>query len=181
MRSRRSRKPAAIIFSIAVLITCGIGSIGSFPINTMAAEGAAPGDNANAASPGPLGVAEDKSPGLTGTDADKNGIRDDVDAFISLKYSASEPLRKAAQQDARSTQMMLNATTKEQASAAAAAQARAVNCDFASAPNAKVAAKLSRELEALTVNTEERIRAYTQANAYLNHTILPSANGKTCD
>lgn len=61
---------------------------------------------------------EDLTSGLKGIDADGNGIRDDVDRLIAMKYSTTSMMKQVAELHARALQQSMGATTREQAKAA---------------------------------------------------------------
>lgn len=103
---------------------------------------------------------EDLTAGLKGEDADSNGIRDDVDRLIALKYSATPAIKKAAEQKARTLQKALEVTTRDEARLVGNEIMRAWDCADLAIPDAATTSRLSRELEALTVNTKERFIAY---------------------
>lgn len=155
-----------IVFSTGLFVACGDGS-GS--------------DDSGQPSVGPLGVIEDKSTGLTGTDADRNGIRDDVDALIKLKYSETDAIRKVAEQRARAIQALMVSTTKEDAMRAADATMRAARCQFNLPIDREVKLRLTKELQALTANTKERITAFYKADALLNGEAFLEPAGILCN
>ena len=129
---------------------------------------------------------EDLTPGLKGTDADANGIRDDIDRFIARHYSVTSMMKKAAEQEARAFQKQVDAATPEQALAAANAVSRAADCTFKTLPHAtekdlKFAEDMSIEIKALTANTKERFEAYWKAQEIVSGTVFMDAREPTCD
>jgi hypothetical protein len=74
------------------------------------------------------GDAQEPAPDLRGADDNANGIRDDVESFISQRYSTNPPLAAALSQLARALQQSAMASSKEAASNAAAARFSAALC-----------------------------------------------------
>lgn len=121
------------------------------------------------ATPAPVSIAEDRSEDLAGSDADGNGIRDDIDHLIASQFSARPDIRAAAEQKARALRQMLLATTREEALAAGRQIARASSCVYRILPFEQPGAvpvrdAMSREIESLTANTRTRLRQYLAAN-----------------
>jgi hypothetical protein len=139
-----------------------------------------------AAAAASAGVQEDLSPGLKGTDANANGIRDDIDALITSKYSQTPAIKKAAEQKALALQAFMEATTKEQAFAAAEKISIASKCVYTVLPgisieNSGLRDGMSKDIESLTANTRERLVKYLQSNklvggGYFTAPIAPFCN-----
>jgi hypothetical protein len=121
---------------------------------------------------------------IAGPDGDKNGIRDDIDAYIAtLPYT--EVQKKAVQQNARA----LNATlTVEKTDKTALADVsnklvRAVVCihdQFISEPGR--ASKLSSDNEKMIVNTKIRFLEYEKYNSARSGSVTRLPDRKTsCD
>lgn len=128
----------------------------------------------------------DRSAGLTGPDADANGVRDDVDAFISANYPETSQ-RAAAAQFARAMQAAQTADLSDIAAtkAIAARASRAVNCiylRFAAGGNAGTPpASVVEALRSVTANTRERLDAYLAYARALDGTSATLPEGDTCD
>jgi hypothetical protein len=118
---------------------------------------------------------------LGGIDANANGVRDDIEAHIERKYT--EPAqRAAAMQTARAFQQMLlvdksDAGAMEQS---VVSTARAVDCLFDTFAGTE-GSELSRQLEAMTTNTKDRLRAYLQFNKAASGSVSTSYKGRGCD
>lgn len=130
---------------------------------------ATPAPGPDGAPPTPVSIDEDRSDGLAGSDADGNGIRDDIDRLIASQFSARPDIRAAAEQKARALRQMLLATTREEALAAGRQIARASSCVYRILPFDQPGAvpvrdAMSREIESLTANTRARLRQYLAAN-----------------
>lgn len=116
-------------------------------------------------------LAEDTSPGLRGKDGDSNGIRDDIDQLIDLKYANTPELKQAAQLKARALQSFMEATTQEEATRAADALGRSTTCVMQQLPGEENRSRrrfLSAELEAWTANTRERFLKYWQSSTLVS-------------
>lgn len=130
-----------------------------------------------------LAITEDTSTGLRGSDTNNNSIRDDVDALIAQKFSANPELKRAAEQDARAAQQLMEATTKEEAVAASKQNTRSNECLLRQFANIDEYISASRTIEALTANTRERLKKYLQSNKLLSGTVhsLPASTEQVCD
>jgi hypothetical protein len=129
---------------------------------------------------------EDLSPELKGIDADRNGIRDDIDRFIARHYSTTSTMRKVAEREARAFQKQLDVTTYDQAIAAGNDVSMAADCTFYLLPHAtekdrKFAEDLSIEIKALTANTRERFEAYWHAQEMLSGSVFKDVKDPVCD
>ncbi|OQX66609.1 MAG: hypothetical protein B6A08_19615 [Sorangiineae bacterium NIC37A_2] len=126
----------------------------------------------------------DRTDSLTGTDADQNGVRDDIDAFITREYPL-EPQRKAALQTARALQktLLVEPGDVQSAKAAAREDARACNCVYRQFPSGgtKEAAQVGSELESLTANTKQRLLALLRTSKTLDGTSWALPTGDTCE
>jgi len=176
-----NRKAIVALAMASALAGCGGGSSSS-----GGGGGAAPPSPPPASSPsvGVLGVVEDRSAGLVGIDANANGLRDDVDALIGLDYSTTPEVTRAAQQTARAVQALLTATSRESARTAGSAMQRAAYCTRMGLPEAQsraVRRAMSGRLEALTINTRERLRAYLTAADLLIGQTLTAGTEPYCD
>lgn len=129
---------------------------------------------------------EDLSPGLRGVDANRNGIRDDIDRLIAQKYARTPEIQRAAEQKARALQRNMEATTREEALRAGDAVERAAECAYQTLPRAtreqvQFREDMSKDIEALTANTEERFRAYWAANRLMSGAVFRQPDGRVCD
>lgn len=129
---------------------------------------------------------EDMTAGLKGVDANNNGIRDDIDRLIALKYSGAPALKKAAEQTARAFQRDLEVTTKQQSLIAGDELMRASACVYKTLPHSnpqeiKFRQQLSKEIESLTANTKERFTAYWRAEELGGGAVYEQAKEPVCD
>jgi hypothetical protein len=123
--------------------------------------------------------------GLKGTDDNANGIRDDIDQLIGQKFSYTPSVKRAAEQEARALQQFMEAKTKEAALKSAEQIARATRCTFKilSDPirDYEKRQALSKELEAWTVNTKERLSKYLESSKLIGGTYFMQPVEPVCD
>ena len=122
---------------------------------------------------------------LTGIDSNGNGVRDDVDAYISAQYSEASQ-RAAAIQSARALQAALLINVQDVAAARAVSLkiTQAANCVFSrfpGSPATKDPARVLQELEGVTANTKPRLLAYLAYNKALDGTSAALPEGDTCE
>lgn len=122
---------------------------------------------------------------LAGTDANNNGVRDDIENYINKKYS--EPKQRAAViQTAKAMQKIMSADTNNiiEVKAINIEISKAFNCvdtqftDDSKEVNYFTATK---EVEAMTTNTKPRLLAYLAFNKALNGTSWALPEGDTCE
>ncbi len=126
----------------------------------------------------------DRSDSLAGPDDDRNGVRDDIDAYIARSY-ADPGQRAAALQLARALQaaVVLNSPEKEPNRLVGQQMSRATYCtglrfSASGTPNFHT---VGRELEAITANTKARLKAYLQHNKALDGTAWALPREDTCE
>lgn len=127
----------------------------------------------------------ERSESLVGTDANKNGVRDDIEKHISKKYPNPEQ-RAAVFQTAKAMQKIMSANTGD------LMEIKAINTEISKAFNC-VDAKFTddskevnyytatKEVEAMTTNTKSRLLAYLEFNKALNGTSWILPEGNTCE
>ena len=123
----------------------------------------------------------DVSDSLGGTDANNNGIRDDIEAYIAAQTD-SAPKKAALQQIAKALQSTLLLDTSNAASVAGAAMAmrRGVSCIWSTYDSVEAHDRDAR-MQQLTVNTMARLVAYEKFNAAMDGTVMIAAAGNSCD
>lgn len=122
---------------------------------------------------------------LLGTDANSNGIRDDIETIITSNYK-SNPQRAAAMQMAKAMQKALTVNKANIAEVKVVDReiSRSINCiysKFDDATGSKAPAQVGAELEAITANTKQRLLAYLQFNKALDGTSSALPDGDTCE
>lgn len=173
-------QPFAGVFLAALLSACGGGSSSSPPS----------ADNAPAITTTAAAIlAADKSDALPalnrdatvlGVDANGNGVRDDLDAYIAALPDTV--LQKAAlSQMAAAIGNALTTDTANLSSMLIASKkiAAAAACNHARYDSA-TASKKSAEIEKISVNTKTRFQAYDKFNAALSGTTFVRPQGDGC-
>jgi hypothetical protein len=115
---------------------------------------------------------EPSEPALTvqGVDADKDGLRDDVQTYLHDTYSNSAsnaPALAASIQLAKAFQLLVvTGTDASHALTAGAAMNRAIDCLYSIDPE-KFGSRVD-DVEGAVVNTGDRAQAYARAGAFLS-------------
>jgi len=127
----------------------------------------------------------DRSASLPGTDTDTNGIRDDIDEYISLQFSDTEQVA-AANQAAKANQSVLstdltNPTAVRQTNQLISRATACIYEVFGDANSGAEPAVVSRNLEAVTFNTEERLKQYKEFNKALDGSSWSLPEGNSCE
>ena len=127
----------------------------------------------------------DRGNTLVGTDANANGVRDDVEAILTSNYTSKIQLA-AAMQTAKAMQNALTVDTTDIPAVKVVDReiSRGINCiysKFDGANNSKQPAQVAQELEAITANTKQRLLAYLQFNKALDGTSSALPEGDTCE
>jgi hypothetical protein len=125
----------------------------------------------------------DRSADIQGPDANNNGVRDDIEAWIAA-LPITETQKKAAMQEARAQQRMLivDLTDRVALQSTADQMAASVVCrgDVFS-PNFQDGSNLGAKIEAITANTRERARRYVNYNKARSGSSLTLPQGNTCE
>jgi len=122
----------------------------------------------------------DVSSSVPGTDANGNGVRDDLDKFIaSLPDSAAQ--KNALTQLAQAVQAAMTVDTTNATAVATVSLNlnRADTCIWAVYPSGQSAKAMT--IEELSVNTLNRLKAYEQYNAARDGAVDPALTGNTCN
>jgi hypothetical protein len=121
----------------------------------------------------------DRSASIVGPDVNANGVRDDIEAFIS-SLSLTPDQRTAAMQDARSLQNTLTVDLTDKAALQKVGDElmASSNCMGDTVPNFHY---LSGKIEAMTANTRERSKRYMEYNAARSGSVTSLPNGDTCE
>jgi len=120
---------------------------------------------------------------VAGTDGNKNGVRDDIDDYITQHYS-NEQQKNALLQFAKVMQDSLAVDTSDTAAVQAidGRDSRALHCVFvafgdSSSENPSTA---WHKIRSLTTNTKDRLEAYLKFNHALDGTTSTLSEGDTC-
>jgi len=125
----------------------------------------------------------DRSTGITGSDINNNGIRDDIDYWIAA-LPITDVQKKAVEQEARMMQKMLliNLSQKTELTGIAVLAERSIRClSMVFKPDYQKGYDLSSQIEAITANTRERAKQYIAFNRAMSGSVSSSVNGDTCD
>ncbi len=128
----------------------------------------------------------ERSASVAGTDANADGVRDDVEAYIRTQYaSASAPQRTAALQYARGMQAALLVDPADGTAVKAVKRqlSRANHCLYArfDSSSAVQPAAVGAQLRAVTTNTKARLLAYLAYSKALDGTSWAMPEGDTCE
>ena len=118
---------------------------------------------------------------LTGTDADGNGVRDDLDKYVAgLADSSAE--KKALIQEAQAIQasLVVDLTQQPQLLVVRTNMARAVNCVWTVYPKGEQHEKVAL-IQELSINTLTRLKAYEAFNSSQNGITQTLLDGSTCN
>ena len=125
----------------------------------------------------------DRSTSLAGPDLNNNGIRDDVDTWITNKNLALD-ITAAIKIDAAALQSALSVDTSNQQALVAVnnRMMAGITCTMSKFTSLVESDRILRDLESITVNTRERSAAYMAYNEALNGwvTKVPSVT-EACD
>lgn len=125
----------------------------------------------------------DRSSDIKGPDANNNGIRDDIDAWIAAQ-PISEVQKKAAQQAAKVQQATLLVDLNDKAALQAVGNRimASVSClGDVFAPERQASSELGDKIEAITANTKERAMQYIKYNRARSGSTTSLPDGNTCE
>ena len=134
----------------------------------------------------------DRSTDMAGPDANRNGIRDDIDAYIAA-LPVSDEVKKAARQVARVQQKSLLIDLNDRVSLLAlsddsmvstACMSETVEAGLPLEQHYKVRRDghaIALKIEAITANTPERAERYMAYMGALHGTTTTYPTGKVCD
>lgn len=165
---------------VYVLIGCGGGSGGGGAASTTAPSSTVSslGDEVAALERAGRLPTLDRTTSLLGTDSDRNGVRDDIDAYVAA-LTLSEVKKKAILQTARALQRSLAVDLSDRVELLRVAEEimAAANC---SGDVLSFAERNEFDVEPLTANTRERVTQYLRFNAALSGTSTALPVGDTC-
>lgn len=125
----------------------------------------------------------DRSSDIRGPDADNNGIRDDIDAWIT-KLPVTDVQKKAAQQAARIRQaeLLVDLTNKAELDRLGELSMGSVVClGDAFMPERQRGRDMGRQIEAVTANTKQRAKQYLAYNRAVSGSSGRLPEGNTCE
>jgi hypothetical protein len=127
----------------------------------------------------------DRLPTLQGSDANMNGVRDDIERYIRRKYTEPKQ-RAAAMQMARATQSAVTVNVRDPLAVNAVRKqgTLAVVClgdSFTNAEGVRSFPEALTEIESMTTNTKERLLAYLAYAQALSGSVWSLPKGDTCE
>ncbi len=117
---------------------------------------------------------------LTGIDANANGVRDDLDAYIAALPDTIPQKSALSQMSASLGKAMLTDTTNQSAMSAASKEIAAAAACLYARYDSSVAGKKSADMEKRTINTKARFNSYDKFNAALNGATFALPHGDGC-
>jgi hypothetical protein len=123
-----------------------------------------------------------RSSDITRPDANHNGVRDDIEAWIN-SLNVTDLQRKALMQDARATQQTLVVDLADKAAVERAGEGLMASAKCGASrftPYAEFS-KLGGKIEAMTANTRERAERYMQYNKASSGSVTALPNHDTCE
>jgi len=124
----------------------------------------------------------DRSASIAGPDANTNGVRDDIDAYIARQgYTA--PQLKSVQQTAKALADILLVDIRNQDALRATdlSLQRSIKCLYLRFPNPGQAHATGKNIEKITINTKVRVEAYIKYQVAMDGKVLASPQGDTCE
>ncbi len=125
----------------------------------------------------------DRSASLSGPDTNSNGVRDDVDAYISSGDHTPEQ-KAGLTKFAAGIQGSLSVDPLDRDATIGASRtvSRALNCVLVRfGANISAGAKAMSDIESITTNTRARLDAYLAYNKALEGSVVATAEGDTCE
>lgn len=123
---------------------------------------------------------------ISGVDSDSNGLRDDVERYISENYPIKAQ-KAAATQAARAIQKVLlitDLTDSALVHAASEKEAQGIQCIYSvfdGSADSMQPAQVVQELVSVTTNTKPRLLAYLAYSKALDGTSMELSEGDTCE
>jgi hypothetical protein len=123
----------------------------------------------------------DRTDSIAGTDANANGVRDDMERYIDSKPD-SQPQKNSLKSFSRvlSTAMTVDVKDKNALRGVVNKLNISVICLHETYPMGRGSSML-REIEKLTVNTRNRYDAYMKFNSALNGSVIKDVKEVNCD
>jgi hypothetical protein len=124
----------------------------------------------------------DRSADIAGPDANNNGVRDDIEAWIGT-LEVTEPQRKALMQKAKSLQqtLLVDLTDKAALQRVGEGLMASTNCGGDRFTPYKEFSVLNGKIEAMTANTRQRAERYMQYNKARSGSSTELPNYDTCE
>lgn len=182
MRSPQMKILFTILTSIALVACSGGNSSSATPATTTNANVPTPKEKIQALEASGRLPTLDRSASISGPDVDGNGIRDDIDTYISKQsYTASQT--KAVQQFSRALGDIMRADTTSQDALRATdlSAQKSLRCVFSRFPDFQKADIESDNIQKMTANTKLRVETYIKYQIAMSGKVLASPQGDTCE
>ena len=116
------------------------------------------------------------------TNINNNGVRDDIEAFIT-RLQLPEKKARAALQKAKAIQLTLSVDTNDKAALQRVGETGIASCKclFYSIPDGQIANQLSRAIESKTPNTKIRATKYLAYNSSRSGSVTTLPADDTCE
>ena len=116
------------------------------------------------------------------TNINNNGVRDDIEAFIT-RLQLPEKKARAALQKAKAIQLNLSVDTNDKAALQRVGETgiASCNCLFYSIPDGQIANQLSRAIESKTPNTKIGATKYLAYNSSRSGSVTTLPVDDTCE
>jgi len=124
----------------------------------------------------------DRSTDIAGPDANKNGVRDDIEAWINT-LDVTELQRKALMQKAKSLQqtLLVDLHDKDAVQRVGEELMASTNCGGDRFTPYVEFSRLNGKIEAMTANTRQRAERYMQYNKASSGSVTTLPNHDTCE
>lgn len=124
----------------------------------------------------------DRSTDIAGPDANGNGVRDDIEAWINSQQ-LSDVQKKALMQDARATQRTLLVDLNDRAALQRTDEGlmASTKCGGDSFSKSSDFYPLANKIEGMTANTRQRAERYMKYNAARSGSSTTYPKGNTCE
>ena len=186
----RTAQWLCLLMAVLALSACGGGKSSQSPTSPPAEQGMK--EQLEAVEKSGELPALDRSTDIAGPDVDRNGIRDDIDAYIA-GLPVSDLVKKAARQTARVQQKSLLVDLKDRVtllalSDASMASTACMSSTILDGVPSELQSKTLRDghaitlkIEAITANTPERADRYMAYMGALHGTTTTYPTGKVCE
>jgi hypothetical protein len=124
----------------------------------------------------------DRSDSIAGTDANANGVRDDIERYIEKKPD-TQPQKNSLKALSRALTKSMTIDTKDKNALRDVTNSINIStgCIWKTYGTGAVASPLGDEIEKLTVNTRRRYDAYMKYNSAMNGAVISEEKNLKCD
>ncbi len=180
MKQKTVALALGILASTFIFTACGGGSTSSTPASTpVATISVAAALTKLDSTDGNLAL--DRTTSILGTDANSNGVRDDIDRYIEAKNDTAPQKQSMRMVSKSMTAAMVSTPTDEMALRNAADTLNmAVACIWKNYP-ADIADKMVLEMRKVTINTKARYDAYMRYSALVAGTVIKLPKEVVCE